>query len=41
MFKKMVNFVVFMFTGKGAIADEAVNEGIVSFAGQGRDEFGR
>jgi hypothetical protein len=37
----MVNFVVFILMGKGAIADEAVNEGIVSFAGQGRDEFGR
>ena len=41
MFKKITNFVVFIFMGKGAIADEAVKEGLVSFEGQGRNELGR
>ncbi len=41
MFKKIINVIVFVLTGKGEIADEAVREGIISYEGQGRDKFGR
>ena len=41
MLKKIINVIVFVLTGKGEIADEAVREGIISYEGQGRDKFGR
>lgn len=41
MFKKIINVIVFVLTGKGEIGDEAVREGIISYEGQGRDKFGR
>ena len=41
MLKKIFNVIVFVLTGKGEIGDEAVCEGIISYEGQGRDEFGR
>ena len=39
--KNILNWLVFLFTGKGEIADEAIREGIISYEGQGRDEFGK
>lgn len=38
--KKFLNWIIFLFTGKGKIADEAINEGLVDYSGQGRDERG-
>lgn len=35
------NWFVFLLTGNGEIADEAICEGIISYEGQGRDEFGK
>ena len=39
--KNILNWVVFLLTGKGEIADEAIREGIISYEGQGGDEFGK
>lgn len=39
--KSVLNWFVFLLTGKGKIADEAIREGIISYEGQGRDEFGK
>lgn len=39
--KNVLNWFVFLLTGKGEIADEAIREGIISYEGQGRDEFGK
>ena len=41
MLKKILNWFVFLLTGKGEIADEAIREGIISYEGQGRDKYGK
>lgn len=35
------NFIVFILTGKGELAEEMVEAGVLSYEGQGRDENGR
>lgn len=39
--KSILDWVVFILTGKGDIADEMVRDGVISYEGQGRDRFGR
>lgn len=39
--KKIWNWCVFLLTGKGEVAEDAVNDGACDFSGQGRDEFGK
>ena len=39
--KKILDLIIFLLGGKCDITDEAVAEGLVSFEGQGRNEFGR
>ena len=39
--KKILNIIIFILTGKGPIADEAVNEGLIDYSGQGRDKYGK
>jgi hypothetical protein len=39
--KAIGNGILFALAGKGEIADEAIREGIISYEGQGRDEFGK
>lgn len=39
--KKVLDFIVFLFTGKGDYATEAIEAGAVSYEGQGRDKYGR
>lgn len=34
--KKIIDIIVFVLTGKGAIADKAIEAGILSYEGQGR-----
>lgn len=34
-------WLTFLLTGKGEIADEAVDEGLIDYGGQGRDKYGR
>ncbi len=40
-FKTLLDWCVFLLTGKGRIADEAVDEGLIDYSGQGRDKYGR
>jgi hypothetical protein len=39
--KKILDFIVFILTGKGDLAKEAIDEGLISYEGQGRDKYGR
>ena len=39
--KNILNWFVFLLTGNGEIANEAVMMGAVDFSGQGRNEFGK
>lgn len=39
--KRLGAWIVFIFTGKGPIADEAVDNDIVDYSGQGRDKYGK
>lgn len=39
--KNILNWFVFLLTGKGEIADDAIREGLISYEGQGRDKFGK
>lgn len=39
--KQVADWFVFLFTGKGSIADEAVDNDIVDYSGQGRDKYGK
>ena len=39
--KSILNWFVFLLTGKGEIAESAIREGLISYEGQGRDEYGK
>lgn len=39
--KKFFDFIVFLFTGKGDYAIKAIDEGLISYEGQGRDKYGK
>ena len=39
--KRILDWIELLLTGKGAIAEDAVNEGIIDYLGQGRDKYGR
>lgn len=39
--KNILNWLVFLFTGKGEIGNEAVNDGLIDHSGQGRNEYGK
>ena len=39
--KKVLDFIVFLFTGKGDYAKDTIDAGLVSYEGQGRDKYGR
>ena len=39
--KKVLDIIVFIFTGKGDFAKEAVEDRLVSYEGQGRDKYGK
>lgn len=38
--KKFVELVVFIFTGKGNYIKDVIENGVVNYGGQGRDEYG-
>lgn len=40
-FKGVLDWFVFILTGKGEIGDWAVSENLVDYSGQGRDKFGK
>ena len=39
--KAILNWFVLLLTGKGELAERAVDEGICDFSGQGRDKYGK
>lgn len=39
--KKFFAFILFLFTGKGDCAKEAIEAGAISYEGQGRDKYGK
>ena len=39
--KKILNIIIFILTGKGPIANEAIDEGLIDYSGQGRDKYGK
>lgn len=39
--RRIGDWIVFILTGKGRIADEGVEAGVITYEGQGRDENGR
>lgn len=39
--KRILDWIVFILTGKGEIANEAVDDGLCDFSGQGKNKYGR
>ena len=39
--RALLDWFVFLLTGKGDIGQDAVDEGLVNYSGQGRDQYGR
>lgn len=39
--KNIFNWFVFLFTGKGELANEMVDEGLIDYSGQGRNRYGK
>lgn len=39
--KNILNWFVFLLTGKGEIAEEMIADGAIDYSGQGRDKFGK
>lgn len=39
--KMIGNWIIFVLTGKGPLADKAVDKGAVDFSGQGRNKYGK
>ena len=37
--KNILNWFVFLLTGKGEVSNEAVNDGLIDHSGQGRNEY--
>lgn len=41
LIKRILNWFMFILTGKGPIADEAIEVGLIDHSGQGRDKYGK
>lgn len=41
LIKRILHWFMFILTGKGPIADEAIEEGLINYSGQGRDKYGK
>lgn len=39
--KNILNWFVFLLTGKGELADEMIEQDLISYEGQGRDKYGK
>lgn len=39
--KRVLDWIVFLLSGKGVIADEGVDAGILDYGGQGKNEYGK
>lgn len=38
---KIWNEILFIFTGKGPCLEELINDNVVDYSGQGRDNYGK
>lgn len=39
--KNILDWIMFLLTGKGEIANEAIEAGLIDYSGQGRDKYGK
>ena len=39
--RRALDWLVFALTGKGRVAAEAIDDGLLDYGGQGRDEYGK
>lgn len=39
--KRFLDWIALALTGKGAVADDAVCEGLLDYSGQGRNKYGK
>lgn len=39
--KSLLNWMLFLLTAKGEIANEAIEAGLIDYSGQGRNEYGK
>lgn len=39
--KNILNLFMFLLTGKGELAEEMVDEGLIDYSGQGRNKYGK
>jgi hypothetical protein len=39
--KNILNWFVFLLTGKGELADEMIEQDLISYEGQGRNKYGK
>ena len=39
--KNILNLFVFLITGKGELAEEMVDKGLIDYSGQGRNKYGK
>ena len=40
-FKRTLDWILFLLTCKGDIANEAIEAGLIDYSGQGRDKYGK
>ena len=41
LIKRILDWFTFILTGKGPIADEAIERGLIDYSGQGHDKYGK
>ena len=39
--KRILDWFMFLLTGKGEIANEMIDDDLIDYSGQGRDKYGR
>lgn len=39
--KSILNWFMFLLTGKGELAKEMIDEGLIDYSGQGRNKYGK
>ena len=39
--KSVLDWLVFLLTGNGKVAEEMIDEGLIDYSGQGRNKYGK
>ena len=39
--KSVLDWFVFLLTGKGEVAEEMIDKGLIDYSGQGRNKYGK